>query len=424
MSQDAELEPLLRHSYGRLVGVLSRRLGAARLDLAEDLAQEAMLRAVKAWRWQGVPDNPTAWLIRTGQNLAVDAMRRARLDPEAVADPDVWGGPPARDFRHLGDGDEEIADAALRMVFTCCYPSLSPSSRVALTLKIACGLGVGEIAAALLAKPATVAQRISRAKAQLQALPGGRDDLVLQDAPARVREVQHVLYLLFNEGYHASTGQELVRRDLVREAVRLGRMLASHPLGDRPETHALLALFLLQGARLEGRDDPVAGLTLLASQDRARWDRRWLAAGFAHLERAAAGDAMSRFHAEAGIAAVHAAAPSYDATDWPRLLAWYDVLTSLDESPIAAVNRAVVVAKVRGLRQGLAALRAAAADARLDAYAPRWCAEAMLAWHAGERARAGAAFERAANLEIAGPQRRFLTAMFERFEAGEAPPRI
>ena len=361
MTGGVDLDHLLRHNYGPLVGALTRRLGAARLDLAEDIAQEALLRAVKTWPYRGVPDNPGAWLLRVGRNLAVDAMRRARLEPRSVADPGAWSAAPGDGDGSRGDDeDREIADDALRVVFTCCHPALRPSSRVALTLKIGCGLGVSEIAAALLQKPATVAQRISRAKAQLQALPGGRDDLELRDAPRRLPEVHQVLYLLFNEGYHASAGDELVRRDLVAEAVRLGGMLVGHRIGDTPEGHALLALFLLQGARAAGRVDPVEGLLLLAEQDRATWSRSWLAAGFAHLERASTGDTLSRFHVEAGIAAVHAAAARYGETDWARLLGWYDVLVALDGSPIAAVNRAVAVAKACSVDDGLAALQVAA----------------------------------------------------------------
>jgi len=410
----ALVDHLFRHRYGALVAGLTRALGPARLDLAEDLAQEALLRALKAWPFRGVPDNPAAWLHRVARNLAVDAARRARLEPVVLEDLAAW-----REEGAAASAPDEIADDTLRMVFTCCHPALSETSQVALTLKTVCGLGVSEISRALLSQDATVAQRLSRAKARLQ------EHDIRCEAPAegergeRLAAVHRVLYLLFNEGYSARRGDDLVRHDLVQESVRLGGVLVRQAAGDTPASHALLALFLLQGARLPGRIGDASELLLLREQDRQRWNRSWIAAGFAHLERAGSGSEVGRYHLEAAIAAVHASASDYESTDWARMLGLYDRLVQLVDSPVVRVNRAVVVAKVDGAAAGLDALADGGADQRLREYPPYAVTEGMLSWAAGDVARATAALTRALALDLPEPQRRFLEERLERCRAGQ-----
>lgn len=383
------VDGLFRRSAAKMTATLARVLGAHRLDLAEDVVQEALMTALAQWPYGGVPENPEGWLFRVARNRAIDVLRKhARAIDEAFA---VREENLPRFAHELGDDD-------LRMMLMCCDERLAPETRLALTLKIACGFSVDEIARALLAKPDAIAQRIVRAKKFIRdngielTLPS-RDEM-----PRRLDSVLDVVYLMFNEGYAATAGDDLVRRDLVDEAIRLGEELP--PL---PKTHALAALMHLQRARLAARVDAAGDLLLLDEQDRSLWDRDAIARGLKHMELAAAGDELTRFHIEAEIAAEHL----FDETNWPRIVELYNDLMSIAPSAVVALNRAIAVSMVDGPRAGLEAV--SALESELGDYVPLHATIAELARRAGDAARAREHFQRAADLSSTLPLKRWFT---------------
>ena len=397
---------LFRRSAGRLVAHLTRALGPEHLGLAEDAVQDALLKALQTWPFQGVPENPEGWLLRVARNGALDELRRsATLSRKLAGAGGQLAAPPPGDAAAFGT---QFDQDQLTMVFLSCHPALSEPMRVGLTLKVVAGLGVDEIAAAFLVPRATIQQRLVRAKRALRgagvtfAMPSERE------LPARLRDVLAVLYLTFNEGYAASAGESPVRGELCAEAIYLSEALTEHPATDRPEVHALLALMYLQASRLSARTDRVGSLVLLEDQDRSLWDRRAIAKGFEHLERAAAGTALSPYHLEAGIASCHAMAPSVAATDWPRILDYYDELIELDPSPVVRLNRAVAVAMVRGPGAGLAELAGLERDRRLRGYHRLPAVRAWLLERAGRMADASDAYACAAALANTGAERDLL----------------
>ena len=412
------LESLFRHHYGELVAGLCRVLGPANLELVEDVLQEAMLRALRSWPEGGVPEKPEGWVFRVARNLALDSLRRTKVAARVEAELEHWAQRDAVD----AEPDEGLQDDTLRMMFACCHPAVPADARVPLVLKTVAGFGVAEIAAALLQKEATIAQRLSRAKARLQAEQVDFEVPPPAELPARCGTVLDVVYLMFNEGYRAHRGSELVRVDLVQDAVRLGGLLVEHPTTTGPKVHALLALMLLQGARLPARIDPAGEALTLAEQDRARWDRQWLQFGFRHLQESMGGERFTVWHAQAGIASVHAAAPSYAATDWGRILGHYDRLLALTDTPIVRLNRAVAVAKVHGPRAGLAALRDLESSRELAAYQLLPCARAQLLWVLGDLGAAETELRCALDLPCADPERRFLERRLEAVRRGEPAP--
>jgi RNA polymerase sigma factor (sigma-70 family) len=361
---------LFRHEAGKLVSVLTGIFGIERLQLAEDVVQEAMMRALQTWPYYGVPKNPAAWLTQAAKNLALDAIRRERnfaeKEPQIITFMEQW---PASGV--VGNApllDPEIQDDRLRMMFVCCHPSITPEDQIALALKTLCGFSPAEIAKAFLTTEAGVAKRLTRAKQKI------RDAAIQFEIPEgaelgrRLDSVLQSLYLLFNEGYKASSGDSLIREDLCHEAIRLTVLLAQHPAGSQPKTHALLALMLLNAARLPARTDSEGNLLRLQDQDRSQWDRTLIARGMFHIAQSAAGDALSEYHLQAGIAAVHCAAPDYAATNWPQILDLYERLMEFDASPVVALNRAVAVAEVRGPQAGLDAIKAIKNLKSLDSY--------------------------------------------------------
>ena len=401
---------LFRREAGRLVAILASRLGAANLQLAEDVVQDALLRAMQVWPFTGVPENPSAWLLQTARNRAFDTLRRHRvlvkkspaLAPllEDCAREALAASPP--------QFEDEIADSQLRMMFVCCHPSVSADTQVALVLKTLCGFGEREIAAAFLASEAAITKKLVRARKLL------RDARIAVELPPaahlapRVDSVLAALYLLFNEGYKASHGDSLLRTDLCTEAIRLGTLLAAHPLGDRPATHALLALLHLHAARLPARVADDGSLLVLAAQDRAKWDGAQIRRGLAHLEKSAAGSRLTRYHLEAGIAAAHALAPNFEQTNWPHILELYDALLALDPSPVVALNRAVALAQVRGAVAGLAAIDEIPRRRALENYYLLHAVRGQLLLDAGKRAPAIAALRRAQALATVPAERALL----------------
>jgi RNA polymerase sigma-70 factor (ECF subfamily) len=403
-------EHLFRHESGRLVSMLTGIFGIDRLQLAEDVVQEAMVRALQTWPYDGIPRNPAAWLMQTAKHLALDVIRRERRfhekEPDVIVSIEQRLTDPGASAAPFFD--DEIADDRLRLIFACCHPVLTPDAQTALALKTLCGFGADEIAAAFLSTDVAIAKRLTRAKQTLQEqkvpfeIPSGAE------LTTRLDGVRLVLYLLFNEGYKASAGESLVRTELCREAIRLTALLAAHPVTNTPATHALLALMLLNAARLPARTDDSGNLLQLGEQDRTAWDRRLIASGLRHLGLAANGDALSEYHLQAGIAACHCAAPDYASTDWPTILAHYDQWLRLTDSPLVALNRAVALAKVEGPEAGIRAVEAIRDRPPLDSY---YLTHAVLGELEAERNRLPAAtthFQRALALAELRSEQAFL----------------
>ena len=391
------------HSESRhVLATLIRLLGD--FDLAEEGLHDAFTAALEQWPREGVPANPRAWLVSAGRFKAIDAMRRrARFDAALaeLAERLDAAAPAAAE-----QDDDGIADDRLRLIFTCCHPALPPEARVALTLREVCGLTTEEIARAFLSAPPTVAQRIVRAKAKIRDAGIPYQVPSRADLPERLDTVLHVIYLVFNEGYSASSGGSLTRPDVSGEAIRLGRLLME--LLPEPEVVGLLALMLLQESRRVARASPAGEIVLLEDQDRSLWNREQIAEGKALVERALSSRRFGPYTLQAAIAAVHAEAPSTAATDWAQIAALYDVLARAVPSPVVELNRAVAVAMRDGPAAGLALIDAILADGDLADYHLAHSARAELCRRLGRTAEARASFERALALTRQEPERRFL----------------
>jgi RNA polymerase sigma-70 factor (ECF subfamily) len=405
------LENLFRREAGRIAAHLARLLGSARLDLAEEIVQDTMVRALQVWPYEGMPENPTAWLFRVARNAAIDAVRRERTGASKEADlaklqVDVVHSHPDPDF------EEQLRDDELRMIFMCCHPDITLESRVALSLKTVGGLSVGEIARALLSDDAAIAQRLVRAKRQIRdrgltlEMPKGRD------LEHRLDSVLQVIYLVFNEGYTAHEGSDLVRHDLCTEALRLGRLVAESSIA-APRVHALVALMALQAARTPARTDAGGELILLQEQDRSLWDDRLIAMGFHYFERSMAGDQVSEYHVQAAIAATHARAVAGEAPDWLVILDLYDQLFAINPSPVIALNRAVAVAKVLGADQALASIDGLANDPKMQDYYLYLAVRGHLMRELGRVEEAAECFRAALECRCSEPERRFLQRKLE-----------
>jgi RNA polymerase sigma factor (sigma-70 family) len=407
------VDHMFRHKAGQMVSTLTRIFGADNLQLAEDVVQETLLQALQQWPYRGVPDNPGAWIVQVARNRALDVLRREANLRQVLAR--VSQAP----LEEVGDTalslDDPLGDDQLTMMFMCCHPALSREAQVALTLKTVGGFGVSEIARAFLAPEATIAQRLVRAKRKLReqeidfALPR------TEELPERLDAVLQVLYLLFNEGYTAYQGEDLVRQELCAEAIRLCSLLAGHPVTKQPKVHALLALMLLQASRLSTRVDADGNLLLLSEQNRSQWDRAAIQAGLHQLEQAA-GEELTEYHLLAGIAACHAAAESYETTDWKTILFYYDSLLLINRSPIIALNRAVAVAMLDGPRAGIAALDQIKDSPALRNYYLLPATYGELYERSGESERAAACYREALALMGNEAERRFLLNKLARFQ--------
>jgi RNA polymerase sigma-70 factor (ECF subfamily) len=406
MSRDADvratIETIYRSESRRVLATLIRLLHD--FELAEEALHDAFAAAMESWPHQGVPANPRAWLVSAGRFKAIDRIRRRRrfdasLD-ELARELDVESGDPA------AHDVEELEDDRLRLIFTCCHPALAPDAQVALTLREVCGLTTEEIARAFLVGASTVAQRIVRAKAKIRdaRIPYQVPDR--NEMPERLDSVLRVVYLVFNEGYSASSGATLTRHDVSGEAVRLGRLLLE--LLPEPEVQGLLALMLLQESRRAARTSPEGELVLLDDQDRSLWNREQIAQGSALVEQALATRRFGPYTLQAAIAAVHANSPAADATDWTEIAGLYDLLLEIDPSPVVALNRAVAVAMRDGPLAGLTLMDAILARGELADYHLAHSARAELCRRLGRLADARASYETARGLTQQEPERRFL----------------
>jgi RNA polymerase sigma-70 factor, ECF subfamily len=396
------VDAVYRSESRQVLATLIRLLGD--FDAAEEALHDAFTVAVEQWARDGVPANPRAWLVSTGRHKAIDAMRRrARFDASrtelakqlesSTSDAEEWD-------------DESVADDRLRLIFTCCHPALPPGAQAAMTLREVCGLTTDEIARAFLTRPSTVAQRIVRAKAKVR---DARIPYVVPsetDLPDRLDAVLRVVYLVFNEGYSASSGGSLTRPDLSGEAIRLGRLLVE--LLPEPEAVGLLALMLLHDSRRAARTSPTGELILLDDQDRSLWNRDQIAEGASLVKQALSSRRIGPYTIQAAIAAVHAEALNAAATDWARIVGLYDVLVQADPSPVVELNRAVAVAMRDGPLAGLELVDAILARGDLEHYHLAHAARADLCRRLGRTAEASASYERALGLTKQEPERRFL----------------
>src|SRR6266702_2794110 len=403
------IETLYRSESGRVLATLVRLLGD--LDLAEESMHEAFATALESWPQAGIPDNPRPWLISTARFKAVDTLRRrARFDG---AQRDLALHMEAR-ISEAPEENEEIEDDRLRLIFTCCHPALPPEGQVALTLREICGLTTEEIARAFLVTPATLAQRIVRAKAKIRETPIPYEVPTPQELPERLDAVLQVIYLVFNEGYSAAAGAEVTRAELSGEAIRLGRLLTD--LQPEPEVMGLLALMLLQESRRAARTSPAGELILLDNQDRALWNREQIAEGVALVEKALNSRRFGAYTLQAAIAAVHAEAESPAATDWRQIVALYNQLVRIQPSPVVQLNRAVAIAMRDGPEAGLKHIDAVLEHGELANYYLAHAARADMYRRLGRTAEARSSYEKALALTQQEPERQFLQERIRQLE--------
>lgn len=408
MPEQPEHDPhLFRREAARIVAALTRIFGVQNLQLAEDVAQDAWCRALEVWKTRGIPENPSAWLMATAKNRALDLLRRERtaqqLAPELsrALEAESELGP----LLEHAFSAPTIRDEQLRMMFSCCHPRLPEEAQISLILNVLCGFGAAEIAGALLSGRAAIEKRIARGKHAL----GGVELFDLADAEfsARLGTVRRALYLLFSEGYHGST-EAPVRAELCEEALRLTTLLREHPPANTPTTRALAALMCLHSARLPARIDLAGELNALANQDRSQWDRALLAEGLRLFESSASGDELSQYHVEAAIAAAHAAAREPGDTNWPQIVALYDKLMSIAPSPVVALNRAIAIGERDGPEPGLQALRTIDDVGRLAHYPFYAAALGELELRRGDRRAAREHLRAALSLARSDLERHFL----------------
>jgi RNA polymerase sigma-70 factor, ECF subfamily len=406
----ALVDHLFRHQAGQMIATLVRVFGPRHIDLAEEVVQEALVKALQLWSYRGIPDNPSAWLIQVAKNNALDRLRReASLQEKSEEIIRAFAAQEALTHQRAGAGaGNEALDDSLAMVFMACHPAIAREARVALTLKTVGGFGTSEIARAFLAKEPTIAQRLVRAKRLI------RDEGITFELPsakemsARLDSVLEVIYLMFNEGYAAHSGENLVRADLCEEAIRLGSLIVRHRATNLPKSHALLSLMLFQAARLATRVGAGGELSLLSEQDRTRWDRRLMAMGFHHLDRSAAGQEFTEYHLQAAIASCHAAATRYELTNWEQIVRLYDLLVELNPSPVIALNRAVAIAKHRGAVAGMHEVEKVLEHPALRQYYLLPATLGELWQELGENHKAADHFRQALRCSCSEPERRFL----------------
>ena len=408
-----QIDAIYRAESRRVLATLIRLLGD--FDLAEEALHEAFRAALEQWPRTGVPASPRTWLVSAGRFKAIDSLRkRARFDaavPELVARLDE------PEFRNTGS--DGVEDDRLRLIFICCHPALAADAQIALTLREVCGLTTEAIARAFLSAPATIAQRIVRAKARIRAEQIPYEVPTRAALPARLDAVLQVIYLVFNEGYSASSGSDLTRPALSDEAIRLGRLFIT--LLPEPEALGLLGLLLLHESRRAARTSASGELIVLEEQDRARWNRAQILEGTLLVQQAAATGQIGRYTLQAAIAATHAAAPTVAATNWSQIIGYYDLLTQLGPSPVVAINRAVAVAMRDGPQAGLALIAAILAGGELAAYHLAHAARADLHRRAGQTAAARAAYQQALALAKQDAERRFLSARLRALDEPHPP---
>jgi RNA polymerase sigma-70 factor (ECF subfamily) len=413
-------EHLFRREAGRIVSALTRIFGVHNLALAEDVVQEAFCRALEVWRVRGPPDNPSAWLMTTARNRALDILRRQRTANTFAPElgrllESEWTLAPTVDEILTADA---IQDSLLRMMFSCCHPRLSEAVQVALILNILCGFSVDEVASAFTSGHAAIEKRIARGKNVLAESKRLFDTAVPADFSDRLPAVHRALYLLFNEGYHGASPKTSVRSELCNEAIRLIAVLLQHPLGKTPATYALAALMTLTAARLPARTDSSGNLVALFDQDRSHWDRARINEGMQLLEFSASGTKITAYHIEAAIASVHATAQRAQDTNWSGIISLYDALMQINTSPIVALNRAIALAQRDGPERALNEINSISGLERFGRYPFYPATLGVLELSLGNRERARERFQEALTKSRNAMERRFFE---QRLAACELP---
>lgn len=408
------LDSLYRAESGRILATLIRLLGD--FDLAEDAVHDAFAAALEQWSKNGVPENPRAWLVSTGRFKAIDSLRRrTRFDASQEKIAEQFE---SRSNDIIAADEDALQDDRLRLIFTCCHPALAPEARVALTLREVCGLTTEEIARAFLLGAPTLAQRIVRAKTKIREARIPYEVPSAAELPERLDAVLQVVYLVFNEGYYASSGTTLVRADLSGEAIRVGRLLTG--LMPEPEVLGLLALMLLQESRRSARTSLDGELVLLEDQDRSLWNRELIIEGISLVERALKSRRFGPYTLQAAIAAVHSEAASSSTTDWPQIVALYSVLLRAEPSPVVELNRAVAIAMRDGPEAGLKLIEALLARGELHDYHLAHAARADLYRRLGKTTEARTSYEKALTLARLEPERKFLEKRLQELGQGKA----
>ena len=407
MEREADL---FRREAGRLVGIVTRLFGFHNLALAEDVVQDAFCRALETWKFHGVPENPSAWLMTTAKHRALDILRRERTARNFAADlgeflQSEWTLAPIVDEAFDAAG---ITDVELRMMFSLIHPSLPEETQIALVLNLLCGFSVDETAAAFLKNPGTMERRLSRAKKSLAATAELFNLAGAADVAARLPVVLRALYLLFNEGYHGASAESSIRARLCAEALRLAGLLLQNRSTSTPPAHAVVALFNFLAARLPGRQDSAGNLVLLAAQDRSLWDAGLIAEGRRLLGLSASGNELTPYHVEAAIAELHADADCAEKTDWHGIVTLYDTLMTLQPSPVVALNRSVALAQRDGPARGLEAIRSIEGCERLGRYPFYLTAVAEFELRLGHEAKARETFGAALKFARNPDEQRFL----------------
>jgi RNA polymerase sigma factor (sigma-70 family) len=413
------VDNLFRHDAGRLVAVLTRIFGIENLDLAEDVVQDSLVEALNQWTYKGIPENPSGWLFMVARNRALNIINREKHRRKYSSDvahflESQWTAQPA--LNHIFS-EQQILDDQLRMMFTCCHPSISADSQVVLTLKTLCGFSILEISKAFLTTEENINKRLVRARQKI------RENKIPFEVPegknleSRLEAVLETIYLLFNEGYSASTGNELIRYELCEEAIRLAEIIAGHEgIKNKSNVYAVLALMYLNSSRFKSRTNESGGILTMAEQDRSRWDFAMMQRGFYFLEKSTVQRTLSIYHILAAISAYHCSAPDFESTDWKSILSLYDKLVLIDGSPVVLLNRAIVLARVSGPMRGLEELEKIKDSPALASYHLFHSTQAEFYLMLNDFARASASFGKAIELSPLQAEKDLLGRKLERCE--------
>jgi RNA polymerase sigma factor (sigma-70 family) len=412
---DQLVDHLYRHESGKLVAVLTRVFGTENIELAEDVVQDSLIEAMKDWPYKGLPSDPSAWLYKVARNKALNILNRERYKRQYASDvthqrQSVSATPVFDDLF----SEHEVQDDQLRMIFTACHPAISKDSQVALTLKTLCGFSIPEIAHAFFTTDDTINKRLVRARQKIREAKIPFEFPAAGEIEERLEAVLETIYLVFNEGYSASSGDELIRYELCEEAIRLAEMIAAYPrIQNRSNVYALLSLMLLNASRFASRTNKEGDILTLAEQDRSLWNIELIEKGLAFLQRSTGQNTISIYHILATISAYHCAAPDFESTDWKGILTLYDHLILLDHSPLIKLNRLVPLAKVMGAEKALEALQQLKEDASINSYHLLYATEGEFYWEMNEYKKAAEAFQKAINYSLLQAEKHLLQNKLE-----------
>jgi RNA polymerase sigma factor (sigma-70 family) len=406
------VDHLYRHEAGKLVAVLTGVFGPANIELAEDVVHDSLVEAMKDWPYKGLPDNPSAWLYKVARNKALNILNREKYKR-------LYAAHLQQINNNASDEDlfqkHTVQDDQLRMIFTSCHPSLSKDSQIALTLKTLCGFSIPEIAHAFFTTEDTINKRLVRARQKIREAKIPFEVPAANEMETRVEAVLETIYLLFNEGYSASSGNEMIRYELCEEAIRLAEMVAVHPaLHNKGNTYALLALMLLNASRFRSRVDKNGNILTLSEQDRRLWDASLIQKGFVYMEKSVADKHISVFHIMAAVSACHCSAPDFASTDWKAILNLYDHLLLVDHSPLVKLNRSVALAKVSGVQKALEELQQLKSDVSFNSYHLLYATEGEFYFEMKEYPRAAEAYRKAIACSSLQPEKDLLQKKLER----------